>query len=174
MEQKFSGKPGYEYLLSYKLTVEIERLTEIFCKTYLDQYKDRRYIEQMNSSARSMPRNIVEGYKRLGLKDYIEFLSFSRASGEELLKDFERLAERWKIKTNREIWENREKWERNGKFEIPFPPINPIIPINFLISLIFVTNYLLDRQISSLEKKFIQEGGYSENLAKKRREFRGF
>lgn len=95
---KQSKKAGYEYLITYKQSVEIEKLTDKFCELYLNKFTDRRYIEQMNSSARSMPRNIVEGYTRLGLKDYIEFLSFARASGEELLKDYERLREKWGIK----------------------------------------------------------------------------
>jgi len=33
------------------------------------------------------------------------------------------------------------------------------------ISLIHQTNYLLDQQISALERDFVQEGGYSEQLA---------
>ena len=169
---KSNSKPGYEYLLTYKLSVEIERLTDKFCQTYLDKFRDRRYIEQMNSCGRSMVRNIVEGYARLGLKDYIEFLSFSRASGEELLKDYKRLAEKWGLEVKRD---KREKWEiRPNFYNVPFIPNNPIIPINFLTSLVSVTNYLLDRHISSLEKKFIEQGGYSENLAKKRRDFRGY
>lgn len=170
-----NSKPGYEYLITYQQSIEIERLTDKFCQIYLDQYKDRRYIEQMNSSARSMPRNIVEGYTRLGLKDYIEFLSFARASGEELLKDLERLREKWGIRNRRETRKIED--ERENQFSeknLPFNPSDSYIPCVYLISLVARTNYLLDRQIASLEKKFIQEGGYSENLANKRRNFRGF
>jgi four helix bundle suffix protein len=36
---------------------------------------------------------------------------------------------------------------------------------NATICLIHQTNYLLDRQITALEKAFITEGGYSEQLA---------
>lgn len=39
---------------------------------------------------------------------------------------------------------------------------------NLMITLISKENYLLDQMIRSLEQKFIQEGGYSENLFKKR------
>lgn len=39
---------------------------------------------------------------------------------------------------------------------------------NCLICLIHQANYLLDRQLQTLEKTFITEGGYSENLFKKR------
>lgn len=165
---KNSSKPSYEYLLTYQQSAEIERLTDKFCQIYLNSAKDRRYIEQMNSSARSMPRNITEGNIRLGLKDYIEFLSFARASGEELLKDYQRLAEKWDIRETRGI--GQVYTESN----LPFIPYNPSIPLTYLISLVARTNYLLDKQIASLENKFILEGGYSENLAKKRRQFRGF
>lgn len=167
-------KPGYEYLLSYRLALEIERLSDIFCDSYLMAYEFRRFRAHIRDSARSMPRNIVEGYTRIGLKDYIEFLSFSRASGEELLKDYHKLAGKWQIKLTRENWDNRDKWENRGKFEIPFHPINPILPITFLVSLVTVTNYLLDQQIKSLEQKFINEGGYTEKLYQKRRDSRGF
>ena len=38
---------------------------------------------------------------------------------------------------------------------------------NALICLIHQTNYLLDQQIAALEKQFVEEGGYSEQLAAK-------
>jgi four helix bundle suffix protein len=43
---------------------------------------------------------------------------------------------------------------------------------NTIICLIHQTNYLLDRQIAGLERKFIQDGGYSERLAAARIEER--
>jgi four helix bundle suffix protein len=43
---------------------------------------------------------------------------------------------------------------------------------NLMITLISKENYLLDNMIRSLEDKFIKEGGYSENLFKKRMEER--
>jgi four helix bundle suffix protein len=42
---------------------------------------------------------------------------------------------------------------------------NPAIVANALICLIHQANYLLDRQIQALERDFINEGGYSEQLA---------
>jgi restriction system protein len=36
---------------------------------------------------------------------------------------------------------------------------------NALICLIHQTNYLLDQQIAALEKQFVEDGGYSEQLA---------
>lgn len=42
---------------------------------------------------------------------------------------------------------------------------DPAIRANALICLINQDNYLLDRQIAALEAQFIEEGGYSEQLA---------
>lgn len=39
---------------------------------------------------------------------------------------------------------------------------------NAIICLIHQANYLLDRQLQSLEKSFLTDGGYTENLFKKR------
>ena len=47
-------------------------------------------------------------------------------------------------------------------------PFNPFIPVNHLVNLIRRTTYLLDRQMQALERKFIQEGGYTEKLFHRR------
>src|SRR5439155_11451993 len=42
---------------------------------------------------------------------------------------------------------------------------DPAVVANTRICLIHQTNYLLDQQISALERGFVEEGGYSEQLA---------
>jgi restriction system protein len=42
---------------------------------------------------------------------------------------------------------------------------DPAVRANALICLINQANYLLDQQVESLEQRFVQEGGYSEQLA---------
>jgi four helix bundle suffix protein len=42
---------------------------------------------------------------------------------------------------------------------------DPAIVANTLICLIHQANYLLDQQIAGLERSFVNEGGYSEQLA---------
>jgi len=49
---------------------------------------------------------------------------------------------------------------------------NPAIRANAIICLIHQANYLLDKQIRSLEQSFISDGGYSEQLAAARLEHR--
>lgn len=72
----------------------------------------------------------------------------------------------------RDIGATRVTWEQGSK--IPYNPSDSCIPLNYLIGLVARTNFLLDRQIKSLENKFVQQGGYTENLVQKRRDFRGF
>lgn len=56
--------------------------------------------------------------------------------------------------------------------QFPHIPHDPVLAANLLITLCQRATYLLGKQIKSLEEKFINEGGYSENLFKKRMENR--
>jgi len=145
---------NYRNTITYRQAAEIYQLTKEFTKKYLHPIRDSRLIDQMNSSARSMKQNQAEGALRNSLKALIEFLGFARASGEELLEDYLDLAREWKIPISRPSFLSSD--------------------LNFLIDLVTRTNYLLDRQRRALEKHFIEHGGHSENLAEKRRKFRGY
>ena len=123
--------------------------------------------------------NIAEGYKQKSLKGYIKLLGVTRGSQEELLKDYEDYARQngiavWPKEKARAMRDIRAIWGKIRK-DHPYRPNHPYpLPhdketaINLLLTLINQTNYLLDKQIDSLEKKFIEEGGYSENLFKRR------
>jgi four helix bundle protein len=87
---------GYKNLLTWKQAGEIYHKTKDFTRDHLDTLRDRRLIAHMNDSARSIQRNIEEGYKRATTKEYVEFLGFSRGSLEELKGDFEELKREWK------------------------------------------------------------------------------
>ncbi len=52
--------------------------------------------------------------------------------------------------------------------EEPTLPNSAIEAANFLLVLCHQATFLLNRQIGKMEEKFIQEGGYSENLFKRR------
>jgi len=176
-------KAGYEYLLAYKITVPIYDLTVEFCKKYID-FKSRTK-DQMEQAARSGMQNITEGSKAQSLSSYIKLCGVSRGSLEELLNDYLSYARQNKIlvwekeRAKREIKEIREIWEiiRNNPY-LPDSPNFPSLPkeiektINLLITLIRQANYLIDKLISSLKEKHTKEGGFSENLLKKRLEFR--
>lgn len=164
---------GYKYLKTYQLATVIYDLTIIFCNNHVD--KRSRTHDQMVQAARSGKQNIAEGYLEKSLKMYIKLLGVSRGSFGELLEDYEDFARQkgitlLPVTKAREIREIREIWEKSipNKPHIPNLPSFPEQSVNFFVTLINQENYLLDRQISALEEKFIKEGGYSENLSKRR------
>lgn len=118
------------------------------------------------------------GYKYL--KTYIKLCSVARASLEELLEDYHDFARQHRL----EIWKSGEGRVEQGIRDVQVDATSPALPaipalpedkevaVNFMVNLINQTNYLLDRQIKSLEKKFVEEGGFTENLFRKRMEYR--
>lgn len=60
---------------------------------------------------------------------------------------------------------DQERWALYARW---LDHAEPAVRANALICLIHQTNFLLDRQIAALEAVFIEEGGYSEQLATER------
>ena len=87
---------GYKNLIVWSQAGKIYRGTKDFTRKFLDGRSEYRLVGHMNDSARSVQRNIEEGYKRATTKEYIQFLGFSRASLEELKGDFEELKREWR------------------------------------------------------------------------------
>jgi four helix bundle suffix protein len=166
---------GYKYLKTYQLATVIYDLTVKFCNKYIP--RTSRTHDQMVQSGRSGKQNIAEGYLEKSLKMYIKLTGVSRGSLGELLEDFEDFSRQndipvWspeKAREIREIGEIRERFTPYFPY-IPNLPDSAEVAVNLLITLINQANFLLDRQIAALEEKFIREGGYSENLLKKRLE----
>jgi len=176
-------KAGYEYLLAYKLTVPIYDYTVIFCKKWID-YKSRTK-DQMEQAARSGMQNIAEGNKQESLKGYIQLSGVSRGSLEELLNDYLAFARQHKLqiwekdKTIKEIKEIGIIWniiKQNPTLpdspNFPNLPNSPEVAVNLMITLINQANYLIDKLIVSLKEKHMKEGGLSEELLRKRLEYR--
>ena len=46
------------------------------------------------------------------------------------------------------------------------------VVLNYLIDLLIRSGYLLDKQMNTLEEKHTKEGGYNENLLKRRLDYR--
>lgn len=134
---------GYRSLLTWKQAGEIYRRAKDFARNYLDRFRDMRLVGHINDSARSVQRNIEEGYKRATTKEYVQFLGFSRGSLEELKGDFEELRREW-----REGIRWAEKGERRGVV---------IREIAELLDLIYGEDCMMGRQISSLEGKMVSE-----------------
>ncbi len=169
---------GYKYLKTYKLSAVVYDLTVEFCNRWIDRFSRTR--DQMVQAARSGKQNIVEGSKGKSLKTYIKLCSVARASLEELLEDYRDFARQQGLK----IWQSREERVKRGIRDVQVSATSPALPAipalpkekekaaNFMVNLINQTNYLLDQQIRSLEKKFIEQGGFTENLFRKRMEYR--
>ncbi len=178
MEKK---KAGYEYLLAYKISVPIYDLTTKFCSKYVPSI---RMKEQMIQAARSGMQNIVEGNKQQGMKGYIKLSGISRGSLEELLKDYVAIARQknipiWKTGETGSIGELDEIWRivKQNK-TLPDQPDFPDLPsnleksVNLMITIINQANYLIDRLIQSLKEKHERVGGLTEELYRKRTEFK--
>lgn len=173
------NKAGYEYLIAYKITVPIYDYTIVFCRRWVSARS--RTTDQMVQAARSGMTNVAEGNKQKSLASYIKLVGVARGSLEELLKDYlsfvrQRSLSVWsKEKSVREIREIGEIWETLRRTPtLPDTPHFPDLPhdperaVNLMITLIHQANYLLDRLVASLEVKHAKEGGFSENLLKKR------
>ena len=78
---------GYKVLRTYQQGEEIYEQVKKFTANFLHPIADSRLIGHMNDSARSVPRNIAEGYGRNNTKQYYEFMGFSFGSLLELLED---------------------------------------------------------------------------------------
>lgn len=168
------SKPGYEYLLTYQNSVIIYDCNVQFCQKFVSKFS--RTYDQMVQAGRSGKQCIPEGYLQRSLKGYIKLLGVTRGSFEELLHDYLDFARHHQVEI-RDKWEMGVKRDKYGKYILPLDPLNPFnpfIPVNFMVNLLRRTNYLLDRQIASLEEKFIREGGYTENLFKRRLQARNF
>ncbi|MDO8573389.1 MAG: four helix bundle suffix domain-containing protein [Candidatus Daviesbacteria bacterium] len=185
--------PRHKYLLTYRYSEIIHDLTVIFVKEYilgslsnLGNRPDYRSADQMVQAARSGKQNIVEGVGQslTSKKGEIKLLGVAKASLEELLTDFEDFLRQ----RNLAIWpktDNRISAFRQTAFRLsylsnlsnlgdliekPKLPENPEEAANFLLTLCHQATFLLHKQIIVMEEKFIREGGFTENLFKKRLE----
>lgn len=180
-----SNTGGYKNLIVYQQAVVIYDLTGEFCQKYLRDFgtgmPTRRTVDQMVQAARSGKQNIVEGSLEKSLKMNIKLTGVSRASFGELKEDFEDF-----LRTrNLPIWDKNDprvleiralrvstnltnESNKSNSSNLSNWTNTPERFANLMITLISKENYLLDQMIRSLEQKFIQEGGYSENLFKQR------
>lgn len=167
---------GYQNLLSYQKAQIVYDATAYFCARFLSK-KDRTY-DQMVQAARSGKQNIVEGSQISGTSKELELklTNVARASQEELLDDYRDflrtrgLAE-WTPdhayslrlrRLNRTPGANYETFKKG----IEHP--DPAICANVILGLVKVTSYLLDRQLKSLEKAFVEQGGLREAMTRAR------
>jgi len=145
-----------------------------------------RTHDQMTQAARSGMQNIPEGNKQESLSGYIRLSGVARGSLEELLKDFLSYARQHKIpiwdreRAKSEIWEIGKIWEICRETptlpdlpDFPNLPHDPVKAVNLMITLINQANYLIDKLVLSLKETHMKKGGLTEELHRKRMEYRG-
>lgn len=169
---------GYQKLESYQNSVIIFDATSDFCARFLK--KGDRTVDQMIQAARSGKQNIVEGCEASGIstETEIKLLGVARASLEELLEDYRdhlrtHALPLWKkddkrVLTIRRLAKLKDRSYRTYKSYFEDAGNSAEVFCNALISLIHQTNYLLDRQIKSLEQSFTQKGGLRERMHRSR------
>ncbi len=156
----------------FKQTEIIYDFTVEFVKKYID-YKSRTR-DQMEQAARSGKQNIAEGYLQKSLEGRIKLVGVARGSLEELLNDYLDFLRQKGLK----LWE-KDSPESRVVRKLVYNSYNdyscyknynenPEEAANAMICLINQTNGLIDQKLRWLEEKFVAEGGFRENLFKKR------
>jgi len=186
MQVNNNPEGGYKNLAIFKQTEIIYDFTVLFTKKYID-YKSRTR-DQMDQAARSGKQNIAEGYLEKGFEARLKFLGYARASLEELLNDYQDFLRQHHFlvwdKNSPEARDIRSLVYKNYNcykdYKIYKPDLkdylkyldSPESAANAMVCLINQTNQLLDQKIRWTEEKFVKEGGFRENLLKKRLEYR--
>lgn len=171
---------GYHQLRSYKMAEIVYDATVSFCERFIDSRS--RTFDQMVQAARSGKQNIAEGSMAAGTsrKFELKLVGVARASLEELLLDFQDFLRQhgfplWD-KDQPEALEVRQLGHRSDKSYLTYRTYvensSPEVAANTLVCLIHQANYLLDRQLKQLEKRFLSKGGFTERLYRKRRNAR--
>lgn len=165
---------GYRSLLSYQTTTIIYDLTVEFVNLYIEKYSRTR--DQMVQAARSGRQNIAEGSQASGTskKTELKLVGVARASLEELLIDYDDFLRQhslalWDKNTPKAQAVRALGYKTNRSYTTYKSYLeNPEQAANCAICLIHQANFLLDKQLKALEEKFLKEGGYTENLFKRR------
>ena len=181
---------GYRGLRGFQIATVIYDATYWFCERFVDARS--RTCDQMMQAARSGRQNIAEGSRAAATSSQTELrlLNVARSSLEELLLDYEdflrhRRLPQWAPDSPQAMQVRgvgmRQAADQPGPSDhaptraadddryalyaswLDNP--DPAVRANALICLIHQANTLLDRQIAALEKAFVEDGGYSEQLA---------
>lgn len=176
---------GYRKLRSFQVATVIYDGTVRFCRRFVDDRS--RTLDQMVQAARSGRQNIAEGNRAgaVSSTSELKLTNVARSSLEELLLDCEDYlrhndlplweAESPKAREVRALgWSDRSDLTdpsdkgaraRYAHYRRFLEHDDPAVRANTLICLIHQANYLLDQLLLELEGSFIEDGGFSEQLA---------
>lgn len=191
---------GYKQLISYQLAAIAFRLGWEFVPLYYKRYEDARQRDQIKQALRSYKQNIVEGSSERSLSSKLKLYDVAKASSMEALEDFQDILvfeklPQWK-KDDARLLRFHAAFERfpSDPSSASYPSIGRIraeiglggsegldgkdrkdaidAVVNYLIDVIIRGGYVLDKQINAVEKLHEREGGYNENLLKRRLAYR--
>lgn len=165
---------GYQKLITYQRAIIIYDATVYFTRRFLS--KGDRTVDQMVQAARSGKQNIVEASMASGTskETEIKLTNVARSSQEELLIDYHDYMRTHSLTE----WERSHPYSKRMSdlirnhpstyetFQKGIEHQNPEICTNVIICLIKVTQFLLTRQLKSLEKDFMEHGGIRERMTR--------
>ena len=175
-ERVLPPRGDYQTLLSFQKAEVVYDITFRFAHKYLS--RGDRTVDQMIQSARSGKQNILEGSKaaQTSKEMEIKLTNVGRASLEELLadyRDFLRVRDHvlWDKESKEARFVRRLGCKTPQTFEIYREFVEtrpPEVIANIAICLLHQANYLLDQQLKTLEKEFVEQGGLRERMTRVR------
>lgn len=186
---------GYRKLRSYKVATAVYDATVVFCRRFFRH--DRRMSDQMVQAARSGVRNISEGSGAAATsrKSEMKLTNVGRASlADELLPDYESFL----VQNGLRIWPKesrqaramRARLRRDHVENLPAAPkgavrleglsgladfvakAEPELAGNAMLCAVHQAVYLLNRQLKSQGRSFLEDGGFTERLYHQRQQAR--
>lgn len=159
-------------LLTFRKAQIIYDLTFHFAHTFLN--RGDRTVDQMIQAARSGKQNIAEGSAAgiTSMETAIKLTNVAKASFLELRLDYEdflrvRYFRQWE-KNSREVSFLRKKSTDSNVPDQWFVDLAKSRPAetvaNMAIVFLYQEDYLLQAQLDSLEKKFLAQGGFKEQM----------
>ena len=171
---------GYRQLKSFQVAEIIYDATVAFCDRFIDRRS--RTVDQMVQAARSGKQNTAEGSQASGTsrKTELKLTSVARSSLEELLQDYQDFLRQRRLpiwpkdhpqaQAIRNLAYRTDRSYETYRTYVEQSP--PEVAANTLLCLVHQANYLLDHQLSHLERRFLAEGGFTERLYTTRRRHR--
>ena len=183
---------GYRKLRSYAVAESVYDATVVFCRRFYK--RDHRMCDQMIQAARSGVRNISEGSGAAATsrKSELKLTNVARASlNDELIPDYVSFLRQnglhvWP-KQSREAVAMRQRLRQDQVADLPplrpgklrlagladfVGEAEPEIAGNAMLCAVHQAAYLLKRQIESQGRRFQEEGGFTENMYRQRRNAR--
>lgn len=170
---------GYEKLVVYWLATTIYDLTVVFCDRFVD--KRSRTHDQMVQASRSGKQNIVEGSVGRSMEACLKLSDVSRNSYGELLEDYKDFLRQHHLavwpKDDPRILSIRHTPDRPYTTYTSYKSYTTYLAsaeafANLMVTLCYKQLFLMDRFIAANEKRFVETGGFRENLFRKRMEYK--